>query len=433
MKLFFLSLLFAASTEVDAKANTVNDTCEVKIRADVSESIQNYPLIIKVDGKKHSVTAQSPEICVAREALDVYPRKFSVDSVGFYAQINNRDVMLYDARAHNQADLIQLSSVSTIANAACERECGYHEYRQLIQDPTVAKIAKEYTKQIIANKKLVADFPERRKIYAQLVAPINGIFDAGLPKVAALEAMPQHDRSYGVNPYSGAYLYWSKYRNLSQIFVDFVGSKKETVLKNANPKKLKPHFEPFEKELVSQIRTGEDWPIKKSKFIDIGQRMIKHKNQTIQNYGQMLIDSVTEIDDLVDNYLNSNRTDFKSLTFSNMPQQEVVANWYRNAYHYTDNADKFAALFTKQLRKKLYAEIFNNRKLDKSLSKIVSLYGRMSLVDSDSRAYQRILNEYQYAAAKQNNKIIVNDALEQLVFVYENGMWRLDAFNMLDF
>lgn len=425
----FTIIFFLISADLFAD----DQECEVQISTQLPQSFEQYELHFYIGAKIYPIDFKHPKICLSKEALGVFPRRFSTAKIALNANIKGQKIFVYGARAHIQAKVIEVNALSTMANDACDSECGFYEYNKLLRNEKIITSGKKYFKKIVSDSAVFVDFPKRRVIYIAIEADNKGIFDALLPKVDTLEKMPEHARDYGISPYSGASRYWSKYKNLSYLFSASVRSKKKEILKNADKKLFRDEFKTFGNALKEQSRRNVPWDTKKLGFKVIAQEMMVSDIGVIQNYGKMMFETVEETDKSRSDYLNSARADFKFLTDENQDKTTTLAHWFRYAFHYAEDTDKFATLFSKSFRLTLFNDIATDKNLDSSLSKSISLYERLSMSDNDIYAFQRIMNEYQDSIQRESESIIISDDLEQFSFIYENGQWRMDSLNILAF
>ena len=136
---------------------------------------------------------------------------------------------------------------------------------------------------------------------------------------------------------------------------------------------------------------------------------------------------------LISKYLNNDDV-FVGLDNKNENSDIIILNWVRYIFYYGDQFEDVSALYSDNLRFKLY----KNNDLEKPLI-LSKLYQSNARVNT----FVREINDFKFYKKsipdiskhfKQSGSIIVNEAPDyvNIEFIFEKGAWRLDVFNVND-
>lgn len=135
----------------------------------------------------------------------------------------------------------------------------------------------------------------------------------------------------------------------------------------------------------------------------------------------------------VEVFLNNN-AQFIGLDEKNENSDIIILNWIRYLHYYGDQFEEISALYSERLKLKLLQN--DNIEMPLVLS---SLYksnareGRFVSPDKDYKFYKKSIPNIEKHFKKSGN-FIVNEKPDyvNVEFIYENGAWRLDTFDVND-
>lgn len=406
------------------------EPCEVTIAADVTESLKNLDLFISIKGESYPVSLNNSSVCLERSALGTFPRKFSPDSVSLITYVDKMPIVIYSARAHYQASHIELNAVSTLADSACEMECGFNEYQTLLGHQDVIKASQRYIKKVINKEKYLLDFDKRRKKYARIAKKVKSLHKSLLPKVEQLASLPALAGEYKGRFHSGSTKFLGRYLKLEEIFLEHIRSNINKELSGKKDKESRKLLDEIQQRMINVYQNDNSWDEKSLKFNQIANEVSAHEHPAAKAMGQLIMKAVDVVEQELQLYYQASGNPLTSIAASDLSPSEVVAHWYRYAYYYAGDVDIFSELFSNRLRKKLIDELPGNSEMDRSLSQLLSLFNRLSIIEGDKYALSRLMFEYGSNLESAQGEFTVDNALETLKFKYEDGQWRLDEFKV---
>lgn len=130
----------------------------------------------------------------------------------------------------------------------------------------------------------------------------------------------------------------------------------------------------------------------------------------------------------------SNNTIYDGLSDEKMDYEIVLINWIRYLYYYGDNLDHVSALYSNNLKHNLINKDEKEKPL--LLSRFYRSNARNNTFvreDADFKFYQKSLKNIQDSFGKYKGNIVnIKPEHVNIEFIFENGSWRLDVFNIND-
>lgn len=130
--------------------------------------------------------------------------------------------------------------------------------------------------------------------------------------------------------------------------------------------------------------------------------------------------------------MSSQRQPFEYLTDANMPGETVLAHWVRYAHQHTLDTDNFFELFSSRFKATHGETIVQNPDLQIAVSYLIQIYPRMSRGNNGWDGLARVQFNYRDQFERNGDQLWLENRLEQIRFVYENGAWRLDHMCQID-
>lgn len=399
-------------------------TCDVEIKGEVPAHISLDKLFVSVYQRYIPVSAHQFSVCATKKDLNVTGQHNPNNKVYLVDKSADTPLYLYSSLVFVQTKHIELDSISTLANYACDSRCGYYSYQRIQNDAELISLAQQYS-QIDAKAKA-----ERSAFTLRHQATLGQLYT----KVADIKALDANrmteinNPDLWVDPYRGAGLLFESKTNLqSTAFMEGIGDNIRNIM-NQNPD-LKPLVTPHKKDLRVIAEGRLSWE-QKGEAIDALAAQFKTYNQPkLDEIIKILKDSYRNASPRFQDYLsNKYKTPFATLNQADTTFELVLANWSLAAYSHSQDKQKFSALFTERFKQEQLP--IQDKELDSALSRLITLpnhLGQQKLADG----YKNIQIEFKDRLSPSNERYDFKDDLQSLSFIYEQGAWRLDNLSQV--
>ncbi|MEE2002260.1 hypothetical protein QWY20_12420 [Alkalimonas sp. MEB108] len=333
------------------------------------------------------------------------------------------DHLLYGL-SHLQAEKLELGLVSTVAAALCPAHCGYQEYRYLMQHPEVHKIAARIEEQL---SKLVAQdrsaILDRNKLST---LDWSAMQQRGIHQQALPEPLPayQNDTLTEYHYFSGRsdrYLSPLLDRNVSPTAQRMIQENMGDIFNN-NPE-LSELFSQQRDAFMAQFRARLPWPEYRQQLVAYikSQREVEPRLAPVWN---KIDEGIALVDSYHQSFRQNQRQPFAALTNRDLTGDMVISHWIRYAHQHAPQFEDYNQLFSTNLKSKIAEQPEANASTLYNINTLIAVYPRLR--GSDGTGTARLRFEYMDAFSRVGDQLWLSNGIDHIVFLYENGAWRLD-------
>lgn len=394
------------------------EQCDVRISGKVPQNVSLENVEVSTYNKSFPITSRDFSICASKQDLAIYARVSPNNKVYLIDRSGDMPDYLYYGLAFIQTKELHLNAASSLIDGICQNRCGYYASSSIQSSPELQSFAQQYQSTFAQGKEA------RRAFFKENNPKLNALYGAGI-EVHSIEPI---DSVPGVDPYSGSSRYFFDQKRLksAEFKETFRSSIRNKVKKD---EALQPLVGEHAEQLKALMVGNGTW----SERVDKTNALIARLNNQNGIAAPAIIDtlqvSLENAERAADVFLyNDGVNPFPSLTKAQSSFDLVLANWTIAAYTNAQDKHKFAALFTERFKQQ---ELPLNRTTDKALSRLMALPSVLSGTIAPSVGYQAIQIEFNNILPDSTTKYEFQDALHQLVFIYEKGAWRLDQVHQL--